>query len=211
MKKIVLILSLALIFTMAIYGCKNDTENDSSETTATTTEVSTDENGFPANSRFNADVKETVYGEIKSIAGNMVTLELGNLPAEIQEKMKEGMNDRQQDRLQDKPDGSMTGDSDTSREEMEKKREELQGNENRPGTGNMSKEKMEEFRKNGGMKPEGMFEDLELEMTGETENYTIPVEMSIGTSDYSSLSKGMIISISLDENNNVVRVMVLKS
>ncbi|MBR3802975.1 MAG: hypothetical protein IKK37_05945 [Clostridia bacterium] len=51
--------------------------------------------------------------------------------------------------------------------------------------------------------------DIELEYTGKTEKYTIPVGVKVGNGDYTSLSKGMVIMLQLDESNAVSSVMII--
>lgn len=67
---------------------------------------------------------------------------------------------------------------------------------------------MEGFPGMGSM-PQFDMGDIELEYTGKTEKYTIPVGVKVGNGDYTSLSKGMVIMLQLDESNAVSSVMII--
>lgn len=210
MKKILSIL-LVCISILAV-GCSKDTSSEQAQAnTQNQQTVSTDEEKKNENSseidsentkkqnRFEmAKAVTTVFGEVKSTAGNMVTIELGEIPDDIKEKMQNQVTMPDIDG-ETMPDFDADDMPQFDRENMTE--EDMQE----------MREKMKQFGGNRGSMVQGMFEDLEIELTGETKSYTIPVELSIGTSDYTSISKGMIISIGLDENDEVIRVSILKS
>ncbi len=224
------------------------------------------------------EVVSTVYGEVKSIGGNMVTLELGELPEEIK-AIVEGMGDLNLSEMM----GGMaemggnrgemgqgTGDGTGERPSLETDENgetiipegagengENAGNSQRPSVetdengdfvmpegmerptletdengemvipeefegmlGDMSEEDMENLKEGmagmmggmsgtGGMSGLSGLSDIELEMTGENESYLIPTELKVGFSDYTSIEKGQILSLGLDENGEVVTATIL--
>ena len=50
---------------------------------------------------------------------------------------------------------------------------------------------------------------MEIKYTGEKQKYIIPVGVKVGSGDYTSLSRGMIVGLQLDESGTVASVMII--
>ena len=61
----------------------------------------------------------------------------------------------------------------------------------------------------GGQMPEFDMSDIELKYTGTKEKYIIPKGVKVGSGDYTSLSKGMVVGLQLDESGTVTSVMII--
>ena len=197
--------------------------NQSQAETDVSQEVSSDgKNGadtsMPPKRPEKQDMGKTVIGKIKSVAGNQVTLEIAELPENA------SMPDMENFTM---PDGGMEGftmpEGMTPPEGFDGKKPE--GDFNFPGFGGGEMPEgmtppegfdgempdfgdMEGFTGVGSM-PQFDMGDIELEYTGKTEKYTIPVGVKVGNGDYTSLSKGMVIMLQFDESNAVSSVMII--
>lgn len=212
MKKLLAILLVGI--SILAVGCSEETSSEEADVNTQneqTVSANKDENSSTGNTqkqnRFEmAKATTTVFGEVKSIAGNMVTVEIGELPDDIKEKMQEQIT-KPENSSEDKPESNSENKPEFGSENRTQFDPENMTEEEKE----QMREKMKQFGGSRGSMAEGMFEDLEIELTGEIQSYTIPVELSIGASDYTSISKGMIISLGLDENGEVIRVTILKS
>ncbi len=61
----------------------------------------------------------------------------------------------------------------------------------------------------GGQIPQFDMGDIELKYTGTKEKYIIPKGVKVGSGDYTSLSKGMVVGLQLDESGTVTSVMII--
>jgi len=211
MKKLLAVISAFMILCTAGCGTSSSSESAQVDTSSmvasadTNSKTASDDNslgndsGDMSQNRPNFEMpSKTVFGEVKSIAGNMVTLGIGELPDDIQEKMQNQIA-QPNNAIGEKPDNASGERPDNATGE-------------RPTLDSETRAQYaQKFAGGKGAMAQGMFEDLEIELTGEVESYTIPVELSVGISDYTSITKGMIISVGLDENDEVIRVTILKS
>ncbi|MBQ2848745.1 MAG: hypothetical protein IJO03_00055 [Clostridia bacterium] len=60
-----------------------------------------------------------------------------------------------------------------------------------------------------GQMPQFDMGDIELKYTGTKEKYIIPKGVKVGSGDYTSLSKGMVVGLQLDESGTVTSVMII--
>lgn len=61
----------------------------------------------------------------------------------------------------------------------------------------------------GGQMPQFDMSDIELKYTGTKEKYIIPKGVKVGSGDYTSLSKGMVVGLQLDDSKTVTSVMII--
>ncbi len=199
MRKLISILLVILICAFAFCGCNSES---SGESTTAPSQSASDAQTQPENVKM-------IIGKIENIAGNQVTLALADMsniemPSGKPEDMSlpEGMS---------MPEGMSRPEGGQPPEDFSMPEGEMPDFGGEPPE-DMSMPDMENFSMPEGMsRPEGDFGggrgmkiDIdEITYTGETEKYIIPTGIRIGSGDYTSLSKGMIISLQLDESNTV--------
>ncbi len=144
----------------------------------------------------------TIYGKVDSIVGNEVTLELGEPAQGTAPEEDAGSRDES---------GVSAESGDSSEKSSMSMPEGAPDGMSMPEGGMPDGMSMPEGGMPDGMsRPEGGMPDgmsmpegggmgggrtVELTYSGETGTYLLPAGMSIGTGDYSSISKGMVISI----------------
>ncbi len=206
MRKFSIVLAMVLVFSLVFFGCG---EKDNSGSDATAPLGSADEISAPANAP--QDPGTTVIGKIKAIAGNQITLELGEAENEFAPderpsgdfenfSMPEGMS---------RPDGAETPE-DFDPENMPEgfdpeNMPDFEGGEMPEG---FDPENMPQGGRPGGQMPNMSAEDLNITYTGETAKYIIPTSLKIGNGDYTSLTKGDVVMLRLDDSDTVTSVMV---
>ncbi|MBQ3604175.1 MAG: hypothetical protein IJA02_10065 [Clostridia bacterium] len=209
MRSFSLIAVLLLVLSIAFAGCSDSQSISGGQEETSLQQVSGQESKGDTSS-------VRVIGKIKSVAGNQITLELAEMPEEMSRPempngdfegfsrpegmtMAEGM---------EFPEGMEMPEGMTPPEGFEGKMPE--GDFSMPdGDFSMPDFANGERPQGGGRMPGMNMEDIELEYTGETAKYTIPVGVKVGSGDYTSLSKGMVIMLSLDDNNAVSSVMII--
>ena len=234
MRSFSIIAVLILVLSVCLFGCSSDKQeetttqengsqavagSDVQEGEAGSENASTPE-GTSGNKVKPSEKPEqmkgkVVIGKIKNVAGNQVTLEVAEMPENMEDfTMPEGMEDFTM------PEGGMEGftmpegmtppDGKTPPEGFDGEfpggnfdfSEIMNGDFTMPDFGDGGMPQI------GGM-PEMNMEDIELTYTGETAKYTIPIGVKVGSGDYTSLSKGMVIMLNLDDNNVVSSVMII--
>ena len=217
MRSFSLIAVLLLVLSIAFAGCSDSQSISGGQEETSLQQVSGQESKGDTSS-------VRVIGKIKSVAGNQITLELAEMPEEMSRpempsgdfegfSRPEGMT---------MPEGMSMPEGMTPPEGFDGKMPEgmtpPEGFEGKMPEGDFSMPdgdfSMPDFangeRPQGGGRMPGMnMEDIELEYTGETAKYTIPVGVKVGSGDYTSLSKGMVIMLNLDDNNAVSSVMII--
>ncbi len=188
--KIFLFISV-MLFAVAFCGCNSQPSSDASADPQITT-TQTNQTEKPAD-------MTRVVGKIESIAGNQITLALAESDGEMPDipenfSMSEGMS---------APDGKTPPEGMSRPEGMSFPEGEM------PDMENFSMPDFENGEFPEGGKPQFNAEDMEITYTGETAKYIIPVDTKVGMGDYTSLSKGMIISLQLDETDTVKSVQII--
>ena len=192
-------------------------ESEAGSENASTPEKPSDGKEKPSERPEKMDGK-VIIGKIKSVAGNQVTLELAEMPEGGFEDftMPEGMEGftmpegMEFPEGMEMPEGMTPPDGMTPPEGFDGKfpggdfdlSDLMSGDFSMPDFANGE-------RPQGGAMPQMNMEDIELTYTGETAKYTIPVGVKVGSGDYTSLSKGMVIMLNLDDNNAVSSVMII--
>lgn len=160
-----------------------------------------------------------VYGRVESIVGNEVILALGE--AEGMESMP--------DRGGDMPTGEMpkmSGDMPSGDRPTMGSGEMPTGERPAMGSGEMPTGEMPDM--SGGEMPSGSWgggeggrsnsasgegsaqgANVELTYTGETATYLIPVGLTVGTGDFSSISEGMVLRLAFSENGAITAVSII--
>lgn len=210
MKKTI-ILTLALLITASAAGCSSGGSEDTVQETAAA-----------VNNYVKQDTDTVVTGEIVSITGNMVTLALGEVQSGKQDSTgeKPESGSQSQDRQPPESDGSQSADG---------RQPPDMGNTDstdgsRGGHGRHSEGEMPSFGENGEMPASGENGEMpsfgegggrkggsgrsSIAKSGEEASYIIPVGMTIDgltgkSADYSGLSEGLVISLTVDESGKV--------
>lgn len=154
---------------------------------------------------------QTVVGRVDSIVGNEVTLALGTVASTGQGQRSNG-NDNTgslqaggMPSIEDRggaPESDMPG-------EMMEGAPPFEGME-MPQKGNMGgggRPTGENSRGNGN--GEASAGRVNVSYTGETAVYLLPVGMSIGTGDFTSVSEGMVLQLSLNDEGTITAVSIL--
>ncbi len=66
-------------------------------------------------------------------------------------------------------------------------------------------------RGQGGFPGGGSMQDVEITYTGEEATYLLPVGMEIGSGDFSSVTEGMILRLSLNNEETIIAVTVISA
>jgi hypothetical protein len=166
-----------------------------------------------ANAPSDLRVGKRVLGRVESITGNEVTLELGETDAQ---SFPEGWTPPEGDGSQNGAEGGFSPDGRTppegftppeggARDGMQRPEGTMPPGGFSPGSG--------EFPNGGygqgGDRPSGGRPNVEISYTGEKGTYLIPVGLPVGQGDYSSITAGMILRLTLDEEDTVTGVMIL--
>ena len=157
-----------------------------------------------------------VFGRVKNIVGNEIEVELGEMSEEQQEEMSrrrgqgEGNGNAPQDGItqdgQRAQGGAPQGDGQQRQRPQGgapqgdgQQRQRPQGDAPQGGPANGT-------RPNGG----GMvaMPEIELTYTGESAYYIVPVGMAVGGGDYTALTAGTVIGISLDDAGEVTAILI---
>ena len=188
--KIFLLISV-MLFAVAFCGCSSQPSSDASVDTQVT---STGEN-----QSVNSAGMTRVIGKIESVAGNQITLALAESDGEMP-GMPENFS---------MPEGMSTPDGKTPPEDMSRPEGMTFPEGEMPDTEDFSMPDFEKGEFPEGGKPQFDAEDMEITYTGETAKYIIPVDTKVGMGDYTSLSKGMIVILQLDETDTVKSVQII--
>lgn len=154
----------------------------------------------------------TIYGKVERIVGNEVVLALGKPQRSTASSMEapEGQN---------MPEGQMPpagGAPQGAVPEGTFAAGERSGGAKRPFGGGqpMSGGQMPAGENNARSvqafgNPSGMGRSVSLEYTGETATYLLPVGMAIGSGDFSNVSEGMVLALSMNEEGVITAVRIL--
>ncbi len=201
MRKLIGILLVISLLTFAFCGCNSESNGDS---TTAPSQSANEAQAQPENMKM-------IIGKIENIAGNQVTLALADMSnIEMPSGMPEDMTFPEEMSM---PEGMSRPEGGKPPEGFSMPDGEMPDFGGQPPEG-MSMPDMEDFSMpEGTTMPEGGFGGFggrgpqinveDITYTGETEKYIIPTGVRIGSGDYTSLSKGMIISLQLDESNAV--------
>lgn len=217
MKKITAII-LSLLVVLSLASCSS---KETKEETTTAAETSTE--ASEESTRKEVDFSNMTVGKIKKISGNQITLELGEIDKDSIEKpegaskfdpdnMPEGMSKPEgMSRPENMPEDASGFDPSNMPEGMTKP-EGMTRPENMPeGAEDFDPSNMPEGFSFGGF-PGGSFSSsitATVNYTGETARYTIPAEVKVGSGDYTSLEKDMVVALGFDEDGIVNSVMLI--
>ncbi len=207
MRKFSIILALVLVFTFAFFGCGS---GDNSDVETQMPLANGDEISAPVGAP--QEQGKMIIGKIKAIAGNQITLELGETENEFTPgerptgdfedfSMPEGMSRPEGAEPPEgfNPDNMPEGFDPSNMPDFEK---------GEMPEGFEFDGEMPQGGRPGGQMPGMSADDLEITYTGETAKYIIPSGLRVGNGDYTSLSKGDVVMLMLDDNNTVTSVMV---
>jgi len=190
MKKI--LITVSALLSLMLCGCTDNEEiANLSETTAAV-------NNYTAH-----DTDMTVTGEVISIVGNEVTVALGT----INERDGDSQDGKQGERL-DSGSPETYADGETPQKLSDDKSSEI------PLYDEMSHKPMDgEMPDFGGERQGGGRHSASIEKNGKEASYIIPVGMTIDglagrSSDYSGITEGMVITLTIDESGTVRAVSV---
>ncbi len=151
---------------------------------------------------------DMTVGKIESIVGNQVTLALGEIDKDAMPERPSGEMPKKDGDSSDsntRPDGKMPPEEFTMPEGFSAP-EGFSMPEGKSFPEGMSRP---DFSNGGSFDKQFGGMDIDVKYTGETAQFVIPSEVQVGNGDYTSLSKGMVIGITLDENNVVSTVRIL--
>ncbi len=217
MKRIAaLVISITLVLFAA--GCSKSNDNKSAAAT---------HKGTMDISQAASSDTTVVYGRVDSIVGNEVTLALGkpqqgsgmataSSADEQQDAQSEGQKstdgtgnaggERASGNMGERPSGNATGEMPSGGPpsgEMPAggppSGEMPSGN---PPSGEKQQESATGTAKQGGR-------SVTLDYTGETATYLLPVGMAIGTGDFSDVTEGMVLSLTLNADSTITAVTIL--
>ncbi len=227
MKKLTAVIVILSLCAFAFFGCTSENNEGTAETTSVTannaetsglneTEAVSENQSVPSTEKMpdfskpDAGVKgNMVIGKIVAVAGNQVTIDVAEIDGDFEMpemnfedfSMPEGMTmpegmEPPADFDGEMPDfnGGMFGG--------------MFGGGKMPEGMSMPDFANGEFPDRG-QNPQFDMGDIELKYTGTKEKYTISKSVKVGSGDYTSLSKGMVIGIQLDESGTVTSVMII--
>ena len=211
--KRIMMLSLCLLLIAALLGCSAQAEKEKTLQQEGVIQSAVQTEGT------------TVYGKVEKIVGNEVVLALG----EPERSTASSMGGR--------PNGT-TGEGEASQGDVSggERPQVSEGVGTRPSGGQMPSGGSGE-RSNSGQMPSGNFGErpsgnvtfengqslqaggtltetgrsVTLTYSGETGTFLLPVGMAIGAGDFSNVSKGMVLALSLDGEEMVTAVRILAS
>jgi hypothetical protein len=131
------------------------------------------------------EAASTVTGEVESIVGNAVTLKLGAVK-----------------------DGAEGGEDAQAQPSAAPAKAEGEPPAGMPEGGGTPEGTSFSFGMSGG-NGKSVSAAVELELTGETAEYLLPVGMRIGAGDYAQVASGMALRLSLDAEGNVIAADIL--
>lgn len=235
MKKVSAIILVISMCVLAFCGCtsKNDEgTTEPSETVSATEENTASESkdaeitAVPDISENNGEVQANkvpaskpagdkanmVIGKIIAVAGNQITIDVAEIDGDFE--MPE-MNFEDFSR----PEGMSMPEGMEPPEDFDGEMPDF-GSGGFPGSGKMPEGmtmpegmSMPDFKNSEtpqrGQMPQFDMEDIEITYTGEKEKYIIPKGVKVGSGDYTSLSKGMVVGLQLDESGTVTSVMII--
>lgn len=208
-KKLVVLMAVLLI--LAVCGC-----GQQEETVVINIEAKPQDDKGSADAPRQAEQSaglsaQTVVGRVDSIVGNEVTLTLGTVDSTGQER-RSNENDNtgspQADGMpstEDRsgaPGGDMPGEMTEGAfpfEGMEMPQRGDREASNRPVGGNSR----------GGGNGEASASRVNVSYTGKTAVYLLPVGMAIGTGDFTTVSEGMVLQLSLNDEGTITAVSIL--
>ncbi len=218
MKKIAVLTTAAIILLCVLCSC-TATEDDTAQTT---TALSTQDE---STTKFS--LENSVVGKITKVSGNQITIDVGTVSDEPMTdengetvtvpddfnpedfSMPEGASMPDKGSL---PEGeSMPERGSLPEGESMPERSSLPEGESMPERSSLPEG---ESMPDRGSLPDGMGGgfggmNVNIEYTGESAVYTIPMEISVGNSDYSSLSENMVVALTLDESSTVTAVTII--
>lgn len=154
------------------------------------------------------DGGNTVYGKVESIVGNEVVLALGKPQQSTASSLEAPEGQKVQ--IGEAPQGEVPEGTDTfgtgERPSGEKR---SFGTGQRPGGGQAlsGENNVQSIQASGNSG--GMGRSVSLDYTGETSTYLLPVGMAIGSGDFSNVSEGMVLALSLNEEGAITAVRIL--
>lgn len=190
--KRILSISLAVCLLLCLMGCKAQDEPILSEPAAIQTAPQ-------------MEVASTVTGEVESIVGNEVTLNLGEVEKSAAPAQNGDVTQAEAPQMPD--DGEMPdGMEFPANGEMPERGEMPEG-----GMGGGRGQSGEKGGQGGmgSMSGQNASQAAEIKLSGETAKYILPVGMNIGSGDYSSVTSGMVLELSLDADGNVIACSIL--
>ncbi len=169
----------------------------------------------------------TVYGKVEKIVGNEVMLALGEPEQSTASSAGRGSDDTTGEG--EAPRGDASGGERSGMQGSEGSGERPNGGQRpsgdsgeRPSGGQMPSGSFGEGPSGGmtfengqslqaGMNAAGAGRSVTLTYSGETRTFLLPVGMAIGTGDFSNVSKGMVLALSLDGEEVITAVRILAS
>ena len=197
--KRIMMLSLCLLLIAALLGCSAQAEKEKTLQQEGVIQSAVQTEGT------------TVYGKVEKIVGNEVVLALG----EPERSTASSMGGR--------PNGT-TGEGEASQGDVSggERPQVSEGVGTRPSggqmpsgnfgerpSGNVTFENGQSLQAGGTLTETGR--SVTLTYSGETGTFLLPVGMAIGAGDFSNVSKGMVLALSLDGEEMVTAVRILAS
>ncbi len=159
----------------------------------------------------------TVYGKVESIVDNEVLLALGEPQKSTASSLEapEGSDvqtdeapEGQKVQIGEAPQADASGESITFGEGERPDGKTFFGSGERSGgqmpSGGKDAQTIQASGNSG-----GMGRSVSLDYTGETAKYLLPVGMAIGSGDFSNVSKGMVLALSLNGEGTITAVRIL--
>ena len=204
MRLTITILVLFSICTFIFCGCTTETGGNSIEDSSQTVSVTETSNSAEESAVSQMPKPENgnmVIGKIESVAGNQITIDVAEIDGDF-EMPEMNFEDFSRPERMSMPEGMEPP------EGFSKSSGDFEFNGEMPEGFSMPDFENGEKPQRGQM-PQFNMENIEITYTGEKEKYIIPKGVKVGSGDYTSLSKGMVVGLRLDESGTVTSVMII--